>query len=119
VHPGLQPPDLVAALRSRASGDACAPSCPALRTLQTVHLEGVPVAAPYWVVDVGPVNADGQYDYAVVSDPLELSLFVLARNYTRFMATYDSTVRAWLGTHGFNGPLNSPLPTTQLGCSYW
>jgi len=40
----------------------------------------VPVGAPYWVVDLGPVNGNGLYDYAVVTDPALLSLFVLARD---------------------------------------
>ena len=49
----------------------------------TVYLQGVPVGAPYWIFGLGPI-VDGIYDWAYVSDPFELTLFVLARNVTRW-----------------------------------
>ena len=36
-----------------------------------------PSPAPYWVVELGPV-VDDLYDYAIVSDNNQISLFVLA-----------------------------------------
>ena len=46
----------------------------------TVHLQGVPVAAPYTVALLGPPTFNGnQYQFAIVTDPFGLSLFVLAR----------------------------------------
>ena len=35
-----------------------------------------PFDAPYWVLELGPVNGDGQYDYAIVSDNKSSFLFV-------------------------------------------
>ena len=43
-----------------------------------------PFAAPYWVLELGPINAKGQYDLAIVSDNLSQFLFVLARDYATF-----------------------------------
>ncbi len=81
----------------------------------SVHLQGVPVAAPYWVVALGPEH-DNKYDWAVVSDPTELSLFVLTRNVTRFNALYNASVYAMLLNEGFNTPINTPIATIQDGC---
>ena len=60
----------------------------------SVYLQGVPVPAPYWVVGLGPANpSNGNlYDYAIVSDPFEAFLFVLARNITQFNAVYNASV---------------------------
>ncbi len=84
----------------------------------TVHLDGVPVGAPYWVVALGEVK-DKQYQWAVVSDGLQVSLFVLARNVTEFNSKYDETVRATLKALGFTEAWNSPIPTVQQNCTYW
>lgn len=87
----------------------------------TVYLQGVPVGAPYWIFLLGPATytSANLYQYAVVSDPLQLSLFVLARNVTDFYAHYDAPVRQWLNATGFNNLVNTPIATTQLGCTYW
>jgi apolipoprotein D and lipocalin family protein len=83
----------------------------------TVHLQGVPVAAPYWVVAIGPQDGpDMKYEWAVVSDEFKVSLFVLARNATKFAEQYNETVYSLLINEGFNGPLNSPIATNQTGC---
>ena len=84
----------------------------------SVYLQGVPVPAPYWVLELGPVNAAGFYDYAIVSDPFEAFLFVLARNVTAFNQVYNASVYAELMNLGFDGPLNSPIPTIHDGCTY-
>jgi lipocalin len=84
----------------------------------TVHLETTEFPAPYWVYQLGPI-VDGKYDYSIVSDPLKLSLFVLARNVSRFNALYDRNVTAYLAAQGFNGLLNTPIPVGQEGCKYW
>lgn len=36
--------------------------------------------APYWVVALGPINADSLYDYAIVTDNKDRGLYVLARD---------------------------------------
>jgi hypothetical protein len=56
--------------------------------------------------------------YAIVSDPFEAFLFVLARNVTQFNAVYNASVYAELMNLGFDGPLNSPISTIHDGCTY-
>ena len=82
----------------------------------TVQLEDLP-SAPYWVVDLGPVE-NNMYQYSIVSDDKKLSLFVLARNVTEFYEKYDITVLNKLDTFGFNTYINKPIPTNQDNCSY-
>jgi lipocalin len=78
----------------------------------------VQIAAPYWVVGLGPptYGNDGLYEFAIVSDPFELSLFVLARNVTEYYTRWNATVWNLLDTLGFTG-LNSPIPTVWDGCT--
>lgn len=87
----------------------------------TVHLNtgkgGSDFGAPYWVYKLGPI-VNTQYQYSVVSDDLKLTLFVLARNYTSFFNLYAEEVLTWLFRNGFNGVINSPIPTPQDGCVY-
>lgn len=86
----------------------------------TVHLQTTGFGAPYWVYELGPATYDGwMYEYSIVSDPLKATLFVLARNVTEFYVRWNANVSASLARLGFNGLFNSPLPTTQLGCTYW
>jgi lipocalin len=84
----------------------------------TVHLQTTEFPAPYWVYQLGPVVKD-QYEYAVVSDPLKLTLFVLARNVTKFLDKYNRNVTDYLTEQGFTGLVNSPIVTAQEGCEYW
>ena len=49
-----------------------------------VRFPNVPIAAPYWIIDLGT-----DYEYAVVSDPLRLTLFILSRTPTLDQATLD------------------------------
>jgi hypothetical protein len=84
----------------------------------TVHLQGVPVAAPYWIVAIGPIE-DEKYQWAVVSDEFQISLFVLARNASTFGTIWNETVYSLLINEGFNNPLNHPVATIQDGCTYW
>lgn len=69
-----------------------------------VHLVGVPVAAPYWVFKLGPetYGAEGQYEYAVVSSELQVSLFVLTRNVTTFYSTWKPEVDTYLAQNGWD-----------------
>ena len=55
----------------------------------TVHLNGVPHDSPYWVYNLGPENYDNYYDWAIVSDPVKLSLFVLARDVENYYNEYE------------------------------
>jgi lysozyme C len=67
----------------------------------TVHLDGVPHDSPYWIYDLGPI-INGKYDWAIVSDPGKLSLFVLARDVDTYFQTYDYQVLQILEDYGFN-----------------
>jgi lipocalin len=67
----------------------------------TVHLNGVPHDAPYWVYNLGP-ESNGFYDWSIVSDPLQLSLFVLARDVDIYYEEYDSEVIEILQSYGFD-----------------
>ena len=78
-----------------------------------VFFDTSPVGAPYWVLALGPLNADGLYDYAVVSDPFKAYLFVLTRDVDTFTEKYDKEVLAELESLGFNKKFNTPIATYQ------
>jgi hypothetical protein len=66
----------------RVAGASCAPPVASAHTLEPHHftpspathppLQGVPVGAPYYIVNLGPI-VDAQYQWAVVSDPIGVS----------------------------------------------
>jgi lipocalin len=71
----------------------------------------------YLVFGLGPI-VDGKYDYALVSEPKKVSLYVLVRDVSRFRTKYETDVLKQLETLGFTSALNKPLSTKQDGCSY-
>ena len=79
----------------------------------TVHLDGVPHDSPYWVYNLGP-EVNGYYDWAIVSDPLKVSLFVLARDVDTYYDVYDNEVVNILHNYGFNNLVN----ITHDNCKY-
>ena len=85
-----------------------------------VHFdEGSPVDADYWVADLGPVNDKNKYDYAIVTDNLGLTLYVLGRDVEEFIEKYDSDVLTKLNELGFNGKVKEPISTYQdTDCEY-
>jgi lipocalin len=66
----------------------------------TVHLDGVPVDSPYWVVKVGEV-IDEQYQYSIITVPSGISLWVLARDINNFYENYDKDVKQYLNDNNF------------------
>ena len=82
----------------------------------TVKLEGTPKAAPYWVIELGPV-VNGQYDYSIVSDDKQISLFVLTRNETTFFNEYNELVLKHLNNFGFDKVFNKPELINQTNCN--
>ena len=78
------------------------------------------------MVDIGPKTYTGEgctyppcYEYSVVSDEFEASLFVLARNPADFSARFNTTVLADLKKLGFTKKVNEPLPLYQdSNCVY-
>jgi lipocalin len=65
-----------------------------------VHLDGVPVDSPYWVVKLGDVY-DNMYDYAIITNPSGVSLWVLTRDIERFNDLYNEEVLDFLDNYGF------------------
>jgi len=84
----------------------------------TVHLDGTN-DAPYWVLALGPKNADGLYDWSIVSEESKSFLFVLARDTHTFEEKYKTSVDSLLVDLGFTGFLNSPILIDQSStCVY-
>jgi len=67
----------------------------------TVHLEGVPVDSPYWIVKLGEIQ-DNQYQYSIITSPSGISLWVLARDLYNFFELYDEEVIEFLNNYNFN-----------------
>jgi lipocalin len=65
-----------------------------------VHLDGVPVDSPYWVVKLGEVVAD-QYQYSIISVPSGISLWVLTRDIDNFYNLYYKEVKQYLDDNHF------------------
>lgn len=78
----------------------------------TVHLDGVPVDSPYWVVQLGEV-VNNQYSYSIITTPSAISNWVLARNLTDFAEKYDSEVVEYL-----NGNNYRFVEISQDNCDY-
>jgi lipocalin len=72
--------------------------------------EAAPYDAPYWVLSLGPLNANNLYDWAIVSDNLSYFLFVLARDVETFNTLYRDDVYAELKALGFTGR-TAPIET--------
>ena len=66
----------------------------------TVHLDGVPVDSPYWVVELGEVINE-EYQYSIISVPSGISLWVLARDIENFYEKYDTEVKQYLDNNNF------------------
>ena len=66
----------------------------------TVHLDGVPVDAPYWIVKLGEVK-DDQYQYSIITTPSGVSLWVLVRDLTNFYELYDREITDFLNYYNF------------------
>jgi len=79
-----------------------------------VHLNGVPHDAPYWVYNLGPENDYNYYDWAIVSDPVKLSLFVLARDVDTYYNEYDNEVLEILDEYGFD----NLITVSHENCEY-
>jgi len=82
----------------------------------TVHLRGgVPLGAPYWILLLGPV-VKNQYSYAVVSDNLCISLFVLSRT-PSIDSNTEVEIKKYLSAVGFDVE-SQYVPVLQDGCNY-
>ena len=66
----------------------------------SVTLEGVPVVAPYWVLDLGKI-VNNEYQYSIISVPVGPSLWVLARNVEEFFSLFNDDVVKFLDEYKF------------------
>lgn len=66
----------------------------------TVHLEGVPVDSPYWIIKLGEVK-NNQYQYSIVTNPSGVSLWVLTRDIDTFFNLYNDEVINFLNSYNF------------------
>jgi lysozyme C len=66
----------------------------------TVHLDGVPVDSPYWIVKLGEM-VDNQYQYSIITTPSGISLWVLARDIDKFNELYADEVVKFLDEYKF------------------
>ena len=67
-----------------------------------------------WVIQLGPPTYEGNfYQYAVVTDSSDISLFVLARNVTEFKVNYEVEVLSKLESQGFTKFYNRPRDIYQ------
>jgi len=76
----------------------------------TVHLDGVPVDSPYWIVKLGEI-VDNQYQYTIITTPSYISLWVLTRDINKFNELYDKEVKDFLDEYNFNY-----VPIKQTDC---
>jgi len=74
--------------------------------------DAAPFPAPYWILELGPINSNGLYDYAIVSDNLGSSLFVLARDVDTYNSEYKASVSVTLTKLGFTG-FKAPIDLYQ------
>jgi lipocalin len=86
--------------------------------LSVVLFGGAPFPAPYWIMKLGPMTADGQYAYSLISDQFRLSLFVIVRDVATFEAKYKSQALAELKELGFTSFVDEPQKVVQTGCTY-
>lgn len=66
----------------------------------TVHLDGVPVESPYWIISLGE-EVNNQYQYSIITTPSGVSLWVLARDINIFKEKYDTEVKQFLDNYNY------------------
>ena len=76
-------------------------------------------AVPYWVLDLGPLDADGQYAYVMMGGSTGLTMWVLARDVDDFNLLYDEEVQAKMEAMGYKYGDRVPVAMYQGGdCDY-
>ena len=71
-----------------------------------------PKPAPYYILQLGPKDANGKYEWSIISDNISFTLFVIARDVNTFLAKYDAEVQGILADLGFSG-YTAPVATYQ------
>jgi len=67
----------------------------------TVHLDGVPVDSPYWIVKLGELK-NSQYQYSIITTPSYISLWVLVRDLASYQQYYEKEIREFLDKYEFS-----------------
>ncbi|WKX92787.1 hypothetical protein Q1695_010656 [Nippostrongylus brasiliensis] len=62
---------------------------------------------PYFPVKMGGLNARGEYEYIIMSQPLKHPSMVLARDLNKFEQKYQQEVYKFLEKHGFLSPITA------------
>jgi len=78
----------------------------------TVHLEGVPVDSPYWIIKLGEIKND-EYQYTIITTPSFISLWVLVRDIASFFEMYNKEVIKFLDKYNFKY-----RSVSQKNCNY-
>lgn len=74
-----------------------------------------------WVIKLGPATygSENKYQYAIVSDNVKATLFVLARDPEVFKRDYEAEVLQFLKEKGFTTIVNRPVKTYhESDCIY-
>ncbi len=66
----------------------------------TVHLDGVPVDSPYWIIKLGEI-INNEYQYSIVTTPSGISVWVLVRDLDIYYKYYDDEVKIFLDNYNF------------------
>lgn len=65
-----------------------------------VHLEGVPIDSPYWIVKLCEV-VDNQYQYSIITTSSGILLWVLTRDIDKFNELYSVEVKKIIDEYNF------------------
>jgi len=98
------------------------PKKPGQLTVDFYHKWADILAAPYWIVALGPIrysnNGHQYYQWAIITDPLKAFLYVIARDPEEFKVQFDDAVRLKLNELGFTKIYNKPRAINQKDCTY-
>jgi len=74
----------------------------------------------YWIVKLGPdtYGDDGLYQYSIVTNHDQVSLFVIARDIETFKSDYQEEVLEYLASNGYDNIWNTPIETVHENCNY-
>jgi lipocalin len=72
----------------------------------------------YWILALGPINSNGLYQWAVVSNPNKTLSFILARNVQDYNKLYKNNARqVFADLGGFDNLFtNKPIDTSHFLC---
>ncbi len=89
--------------------------------MQQKYIDGIDDASAYWkksgaywIIALGPISSTtNKYEWAIVSTPFRLQLYILARDIDEFRTKYKTEVLDYVKNHGFNTFVNEPIETFQ------